>query len=296
MKRIKLFCLFIFLLNSLSGSAQKAELFGMLGTSHFLGDLGGKLTLGTNDFSDLDLPTTRYGLGVGLRLRPVVQFALRTSFIFGKVAGDDKFTVNKERRDRNLSFFSNVWEANVAMELYLGRAKRTYLFGGVGYAHFNPKTRYLGNVYELQPMGTEGQNFLPGATPYSLYTLTFPIGIGHRFLQLKNGDVLGFEINSRITRTDYIDDVHGRYADKSLIAASKGQIAADLSDRAIQNIPGISETGAIRGNPNNRDNFFFLFLTYNHKLGDQRGGSDFGNQVKKKRNRYNSKRRCPEFY
>lgn len=295
MKRIKLIWLFFVLLSVVKTSAQKIELIGMAGTSHFLGDLGGKLTLGSNDFSDLDLQSTRYGVGLGLRFRPIVQFALRTNFIFGKVAGDDKFTTNTERRDRNLSFFSNVWEGNFIMEYYFGRVKRTYLFGGVGYAHFNPKTKFLGGTYDLQPLGTEGQNFLPGAKPYSLYTLTFPLGIGYRFKQLSNGDVLGIEVFSRITQTDYIDDVHGRYADKSLIAASKGQLAADLSDRAIQNIPGISATGAIRGNPNNKDNFFFVFLTYNHKFGAQTSSSEFGRQIKKKR-RVNGKGRCPEFY
>jgi hypothetical protein len=45
-----------------------------IGTSHFLGDLGGKPTYGTNDPSDLDLSTTRYVASAGLRLNLAVHF------------------------------------------------------------------------------------------------------------------------------------------------------------------------------------------------------------------------------
>lgn len=277
--------------------AQSAELFFGGGSASFLGDLGGKPTLGTNDPQDLDLLSTRYGLTAGIRLNIGQYAAVRTNIWFARLAGNDKYTTNRERRDRNLSFFTNIWEGDVVAELNLlktgGGKGRIYIFGGIGYLRFNPKTRMNGKVYELQKYGTEVQYGMPGKAPYSLTSVCYPNGIGYK-VALGRGRYLGVELNMRKTKTDYIDDVSTRFADPNVLMASKGQVAVDLADRSNGNVPNLSSPGSIRGHDWNNDSYFFLSITYNITLGDDRGNSDF-KRARPRRSNINGRRKCFEF-
>src|SRR5690606_32580104 len=111
---------FILLLSS-SISAQNFDFIVGASTSHFLGDLGGKPSLGTNDLSDLDLLSTRYAFTVGLRANMGRHFAFRTNLWYARVSGNDKYTKNRERHGRNLQFFSNIWEADAVLEANIYR-------------------------------------------------------------------------------------------------------------------------------------------------------------------------------
>lgn len=283
---------FILLITTFFASAQSAELLLMGGTSHYLGDLGGKDGIGSNEFTDLDLNTTTYALGVGFRLRLSETFALRMNGFYSRARGDDANTDREVRRDRNLSFYSPIIEGSIMAEIYLGSSKRLYMFGGVGNFYFNPKTKYQGESYELQPLGTEGQNYLPDKQPYDLTAFSFPFGFGYRF-PLRNGGTLAVELMMRKTTTDYIDDVSGNYADRNQIAASGGNIAGLLSDRSTSTIPGFSDEGAIRGDPTDNDNFSFFLLTYSIPLSGH-SGSGFGGGRKPGRNRF-KRGKCFEF-
>jgi len=60
----------------------KPQAFGIqlgIGTSHFLGDLGGKPTYGTNDPSDLDFGTTRYVATAGFRINVSPTFCIQAN-------------------------------------------------------------------------------------------------------------------------------------------------------------------------------------------------------------------------
>lgn len=259
--------------------AQKAELIGFLGASQFLGDLGGKPFRGTNDFTDINMPSTRYGLGGGFRMYLTKRIALRGHAFYTRVAGSDKLTKNRERSTRNLNFFSPIIEGDAVIELSLKRGGNRdgnlYIFGGIGYFWFKPMTRLDGKKYELQPLGTEGQFFMPGKSPYATTALAFPFGIGYRW-QLKNGDYIGFELNHRKSTTDYIDDVSTFFPDKTQLLATGGALAVALSDRSLpNNIPGFSAPGAIRGDPKDMDNFFLLVFTYSKPLGGGSSGSGY---------------------
>ncbi len=269
------FALLAFLM-SVSAAAQKTELNFSLGTSHFLGDLGGKPGLGSNDPSDLDLQGTRWVTGIGFRYRPHPRFALRYNAYYGRLAGNDAWTTNPERKARNLNFFSYLFETGLNLEYFLGEEKKMYLFAGAGVCMFNPKTTYNGTVYALQPLGTEGQNYITGAKPYKLNAMVFPLGMGFRLKQFSNRAILGLELSARITSSDYIDDVSGFYADKNLIAAKSGTVAGELADRSKSTIPGFSEPGAIRGDNKDNDNYFFVTVTYNLPLSKRSMYDDFG--------------------
>ena len=97
------FCI-LFITFSITAHAQNSELVLMVGSSHFLGDLGGKNGIGTNEVTDLDINTIRYALGMGLRLKVSEGFALRINGIYTRAAGDDANTQREVRRDRGLSF------------------------------------------------------------------------------------------------------------------------------------------------------------------------------------------------
>jgi hypothetical protein len=276
---------------------QTFDFMAGVSTSHFLGDLGGKPTLGTNDISDLDLGSTRYAVTVGMRMNLNRTFALRTNLWYARVAGDDKFTRNRERRGRNLNFFSNIFELDAVLEANIyrtaDRKKIFYIFGGVGYMTFNPKTRLNGEVYELRDFGTEGQYALAGKSPYELSSICYPLGFGVK-IKLSKREYFTFEVNSRKTQTDYIDDVSTNYVDPNLLIAAKGPTAAALADRNISTIPGFSDPGAIRGDPKDNDSYFFFSFSYNITLGAGKGGYGFG-KGRRPRSSINSKRKCFEF-
>lgn len=290
--------LLIVLIGFGSLSAQRVDFMAGISTSHFLGDLGGKPTLGTNDISDLDLLSTRYALSTGVRLNLGRTFALRTNLFYARVSGNDKYTTNKERHGRNLSFFSSIVEADAVLEINVWRSADQknilYVFGGFGAFRFNPKTKMNGQVYTLRDYGTEGQYALPGKSPYSLTSTCIPFGFGYK-IKLSKREYFTIELNTRKTNTDYIDDVSTNYVDKNLLTAAKGPTAAALADRNISTIPGFSDPGAIRGDPKDNDSYFFFSFTYNITIGAGKG-SQFG-YSKGKRGRFNinNKRKCFEF-
>lgn len=287
----------ILMLGPFTTRAQSIDFIAGASTSHFLGDLGGKFSLGTNDISDLDIPSTRYAITAGVRLNLNRTFSIRTNLWYARVAGSDKYTKNRERHGRNLNFFSSIYEADAVLEMNIWRSqdrkKIFYVFGGVGYFHFNPKTRMNGQVYELRDYGTEGQYAIAGKSPYALTSMCFPIGFGYKF-KLSKREFLTVEVNSRKSQTDYIDDVSTRYVDANLLTAAKGPTAAALADRNISDIPGFSSPGSIRGDPKDMDSYFFFSFSYNITLGVGKGGYSFGSG-RRPRGGINGKRKCFEF-
>ncbi len=287
----------VLVISSKGVNAQSVDLYFGGGSAHFLGDLGGKPFLGTNDPQDLDLLSTRYGLTAGARINFGKYFALRSDVWYARLYGDDKYTINKQRRSRNLSFFTNIFEADALAEINIKQFNKgqgvLYVFGGIGYFHFNPKTRYNGKVYELQKYGTEGQFYLPGKSPYSLNSVCFPMGFGYK-MSIGKGQYLAFELNMRKTKTDYIDDVSSYFADPVKLVEAKGQIAADLADRSDGNVPFLSSPGSIRGHYWNNDSYFFLNITYNITLGADKRSSSL-RAGRPRRGNINGKRKCFEF-
>lgn len=297
--KIKLFKikLIILLLTVGNSYGQSVDFMAGISTSHFLGDMGGKPTLGTNDLQDLDLLSTRFAINTGLRLNLGRTFGLRTNLWYARLAANDKYTTNRERRGRNLNFFTNIYEADAVLEINIWRSgdkkKIFYVFGGIGYFHFNPKTKLDGKKYELRDYGTEGQYALPGKSPYSLNSVCYPLGFGYK-IKINKKSYFTIEVNSRKTQTDYIDDVSTFFVDPNLLIAAKGPTAAALADRSISDIPGFSSPGAIRGDPKDNDSYFFFSFSYNVTIGGGKGGYGFGNG-KRPRSNINGKRKCFEF-
>jgi hypothetical protein len=272
--------------------AQQPKLYWSLnaGTSVFLGDLGGLPSIGTHGPQDFNIETMRYSLGGGIKVAFTPGVALRLNATYARVAGNDKYTENPERSQRNLNFFSPILSGSATLELSPGESKRLYLFGGVGTFYFEPKTKLGDTKYNLRDYGTEGQYFVAGKEPYSPTALIFPFGMGYKVLDGgQNGASLSVEYVMHKSTTDYIDDVSTNYVDKTLLANRNGAVAVQLMDRSVSTIPGFSDQGAIRGDPRDMDNFSFLQFVYSAPIGKSRG-SGFGSR--KFRRRGNN--RCPD--
>ncbi|MCB0410722.1 MAG: hypothetical protein KDD29_10920, partial [Flavobacteriales bacterium] len=161
----------------------RQEVFIMMGSSHFLGDLGGRDRKGT-DFSpvDLDFNMTRTAFGAGYRYqyRKWINFA--GTFNWSILKGDDASTQDIYRNNRNLNFKNNVLELTPRVEIgyFETRLRNRYTikrslsqkklkvnwsyfaYTGVSVFYHNPKGKDASGAYvKLYPLHTEGQG-LPG--------------------------------------------------------------------------------------------------------------------------------------
>jgi hypothetical protein len=231
--------LLVFLMALIFISARQAKgqgiEFGLfLGASNYMGDLSnnGRIVLSATNPSAAIIG--RYNMGE--------KWALKGFFGYGRIAGSDENASKDALKKRNLSFYSDIFEASAHVEFNLVRngmiygSKRKlipYLFTGVGLFNFNPKANLNGTDLELQPLGTEGQ----GSTTYNdreKYALTqicIPFGIGFK-KKISQQLSIGLEFGARYTFTNYLDDVGGVYGDANVIGRSNGEAAKKLSDRS----------------------------------------------------------------
>lgn len=228
-------------------SRNKKELVFNLGTTQFLGDLGGGKGSG-RDYSpaDMNLASTNFNLGVGYRYRFHKFFATTTMLNFGLLKGDDALSKEPIRKERNLHFRSPFLQLSQRIEWIIyaneqmgsrygmkGGAKdknfQIYAFGGLGLAWFNPQAKYQGKWTNLRPLKTEGQGMEGGPKNYLPITATIPAGLGVRF-GISKMWTLGLEAIYIKTFSDYIDDVGGVYYDPAILNDKIGPASAFLSN------------------------------------------------------------------
>jgi opacity protein-like surface antigen len=300
-KRIK-YCFVLFILFCYTAKAQyfskhdswkkeRKEILLGGGVSNFLGDLGGLNKIGTHySYADLELVLTSPSASLGYRYRINKRFASRTEFSFLQVKGDDKLTLEQFRHNRNLNFKSNIFELSTVIELSLSfdrhgnkyHIKKTmfrryhqyssyyYLFAGIGGFYFNPKANYGGVWYNLHDLSTEGEGLPGGTKKYKRISISIPIGIGLRY-KLNDRWTVGLEYNFRKTFTDYIDDVSGRYYDKTKLMQYKGPVSVALADPSLHLINGATDpngdgSGAQRGDVKDKDSYMNLQLKVGYVL------------------------------
>ena len=166
-----------------------------------------------------------------------------------------------------------------------------FVFTGVSFFHFNPQARRYdtqnpfdrdgegtSNPWtELQPLGTEGQNIVPGKEPYMLSQFSIPLGVGFKLSLGENVNMM-LEYGIRKTFTDYLDDVSGTYVSPFVLYGyDSDQTTVELSDQSltlqdyIQNGNDIQNwdqnTGKNRGNENTwTDWYSFAGLTLSFKI------------------------------
>jgi len=285
------------LLNAQRWKRERYEFSFGVGVSNFLGELGGANQVGTHYFKDLEWSMTRFAIAAGMRYKIGDYFALKTHLTYGRISGDDKLTEEYYRHYRNLNFYSDIYEFNINFEgafqeeqighIHHLRGVRgthgyevySYLFAGAGVFYFNPKTVLHGQVYELQPLGTEGEGWDPNKSKYSLVQLCIPMGIGFKYTLDRTWGI-GLEVGVRKTFTDYIDDVSTEYYDfsKSPEAPDIAKVLADRSDddanylNRPQSHPEITSPGSQRGNSKEKDSYMFAIFSINYKIKNGRSG------------------------
>lgn len=262
--------LLIIAIASLSGYAQRpkrsAEIGIFLGGSYYIGDLN---PLG--HFGQFTKPAG----GVVFRYNFNPRMAVRGNILVGSLEAHDEFSPSAAQNQRNLNFRSPLQELSGQLEFnfldyMIGNEKKKftpYIFIGLAVFQFSPKGQLGNNWVNLQPLGTEGQGLVGGASKkkYKLTQMSLPFGVGVKANLSKNIG-LTIEWGMRKTFTDYLDDVSKRYYDPAVLAAARGAQAALLSDPSIGVDPNYSNVGRQRGNPTTKDWYSFAGIVLSIKL------------------------------
>jgi len=276
--KILLFSLF---LSSLAIAQYRWDYGGGLGASNYLGDMGGKEKTRRDFVADMKMSQTRWDISGFARYKFDHRFSVKAQLDYLRIAGDDKLSSNTGRHARNLNFRNDIFELSLTpqVKVYenndLGSSYRfrlgfkLYAFAGVGFYHHSPKTTYKDEVYKLQPLRTEG-------VKYSLWGINIPMGTGFYFTMRKKHRI-GFEYCWRITFTDYLDDVSGKYANPSDM--NKAPVAAVLANRTNELGNAVDPVvaayfvpGNKRGDASHKDNYMTVQLSYSYVV---RGRSSF---------------------
>lgn len=289
--------LLIFLLGALYGYSQDKEFGIMVGTTNYMGDL-------TN--APVKMKETKFAGGILFRYYLNPRLNIKANIFYGEIGGADSLKpgdydlathscTTKWAKFRNLSFKSYILDASLELELNIlpyvsGNDKANwtpYILGGITLFSFDPKAKYNGKWYDLQPLGTEGQgtNSPHAQAKYKLTQFAIPYGIGVKYSFKKPKDEkkkglylwnIGLEVSNRKTFTDHLDDVGGYYPDYDILETSRGAvdgpIAVALSDRQGEAlakyytdpngpaVPGRTP-GSERGYINHKDQYLFWGIT-----------------------------------
>lgn len=273
--------------------------FGLLGgVSHYSGDL-------VNGWLATEGLGPSFGLITRWNPNPIVTF--RISGTFNQVSGDDRWYPNiEERANRNLHFKSNIYDFTGAVELSLvqisprqERGVVPYLMTGLSVFSFQPKAQFDYDAFmnskhasnlsaaelaaiendlkaldkewvDLQPLSTEGQESTEynERRRYPLTQLAIPLGLGVKIKLNKNWN-LGLEYATRVTFTDYLDDVSSTYPEPLFVQAHNGPMAAYMSDRSLDNPPkDLAKTP--RGDDSKFDFYSILGLSISYRINSTR--------------------------
>jgi hypothetical protein len=239
--------------------AQYSEAGILLGASNYKGELSHSL---------FNTHFLHPAIGVFYRHNWNRHWSWKAGASLGKISGDDAKSDVPYEVNRNLSFYSSLWEGYGGLEFNFfpyetgqdGFRFSPYLHTGLALFHFNPKAELNGDEYVLHDLSTEGEG-MNGVPEYKRLKLSWMIGGG---LKISAGQMgFGLEVSARRAYSDYLDDVSTVYPDLTELAAIKGPAAAALSDRSL--LPADpAETvypGKQRGNPNDNDWYVFYGVT-----------------------------------
>jgi hypothetical protein len=261
----------------------------MLGGSNYNGDLVS---------SAFEMRGTHFNAGLITRWNPVQRLAFRLSANYGHISGDDRwYTGDDVRTARNIHYKSAIWDFTGAVEINLRTLdfQQTtgvipYVMAGASVFKFNPRAQFEyvangwaangglqnyanlidrdGDWVELQPLGTEGQETTENndLKRYSLTQIAVPLGFGFKWRMNEHWE-LGVEYATRITFTDYLDDVSGTYIEPVFIESQYGSMAAALADPSINGQEAQSNRGESKATGELKDNndmysIFGITLTY----------------------------------
>ncbi len=263
--------LFIILILHTSLGAQYLEVGILGGGANYQGDL-------SNNSSTVYLGQTQFAGGVFGRYNIGDFISLRLGLNYTSLSGADANAPVGVFRDRNLNFRTDIYEASLIGEFNIMRYQpynlsspfSPYLFGGIAFFTFNPKTEYQDQLIALQPLDTEGQGLPDRPAPYETKQFAVPFGFGLKYALNDQWNV-GIELGIRKTFTDYIDDVSTTYVSYNELLATKGELTAALANRQgelLGSDPVVVPTGTQRGDGKTSDTYFILGMTISYNFFD----------------------------
>jgi hypothetical protein len=203
---VKIFFIYTTLLFSVTVNAQTPT------TSHEIGVTGGdSYYLGELNQSHF-IPFSLAG-GIFYRYNYDDRIAVKSSFHYLPIKGNDNNSQGSYEAIRNQEFSSTIYEFSIAAELnffnftHLNEKSSPYTpyaFLGFGYFYHDPKTQHEG-------------------VDYKKYQASIPLGIGLKYRVSKV--ILGFEWGIRKTYTDYLDDVSGFFRNEP-VTSNDGSIGS----------------------------------------------------------------------
>jgi hypothetical protein len=243
----------------------------------------GLLGAATNYVGDIQPGFSMQGIqpGVGLWFKynynPYLGF--KAGYFTTQIGAADANSSNQWQIDRNLSFSSHVSELFALVEFNFFRfvvgsykyRHTPFVFTGLTNFRFNPVAEIGGNTYELQPFGTEGQglDLYPDRQRYRLRTFSLPIGAGYR-VNFWRFHSLAVEASFRYAFTDYLDDVSLGYAPNDVLAAERGNLAAQLADRSPEKGLPLNLPDKQRGINTFNDGYWYLGVSYIYTINSGR--------------------------
>lgn len=284
--------------NNFVRSDRQWEFDVNIGPSIFLGDVGGNKGKGTLFLKDVNTQSAKIFYGANLTYYPNQWLGIKANINHGKLSGFDSLITNqgsveRDRKNRNLGFRTNITEVNVALELYptayftrkesfFNAKLRPYVTVGIGAFHYNPQGIYQdpnGNRtwVDLKPLRLEGQGMTeyPDRKEYSNIAFQIPFGFGIKYF-LNENVYMAAEVMQRYTFTDYVDDVSKTYIDPKLFSKYLPKDLVPVAEqmmfrRALVNHRPV-EQFIHKDRGDSRDNDFYMSVFI--KLGFKFGGRD----------------------
>lgn len=234
---------------------QSWELGAFGGGVGYMGDL--------NPDNIFKLSNPAYGLLVKRNINS--RWAIKLSFMHGKIKEADSLSSNLHQQQRNLSFITPLTEISFQGEFnffdYVPSMSKKrfspYLFAGAALTMFNPKANVNGDLVELNPLRTENKE-------YRKYTLSIPYGAGVKY-NFSRMWTLGAELGYRTSFSDHMDDVSGNYPSNDVYYPQDGLPDVNLTDRSEELGEGkLFSAGRQRGDSKGRDRYFFTGITLSY--------------------------------
>lgn len=242
----------IILISSLLYSQKGVEVGGHVGVAYYFGDLN----------TNYSLSKPGYDIGIKVRRNFNERLSLAAAIDFGRISGSDVNSNNAFERQRNLDFFSHIIDGSAVLEFnffpYIHGSQEDYytpyLFGGISFMKYNPKTNLEGTTYALRNYGTEGQF---SGSEYGLVSPTFVFGVGFKW-DINRDWSWNVQLSGRNVGSDYIDDVSQRYPEFSSLESQRGSEAVLLSNRSPD--PDFAVANMQRGNGKSNDVVYFFSI------------------------------------
>jgi len=231
--------------------AQKGqEVGGWVGVSHYFGDLN----------TDYSLNDPGVAMGFVVRQNFNERICLVGGINFSRLGARDSDSANTVERARNLSFKSNVFDADLALEFnfftYIHGDRKYYYTPyaslGLAVAKFNPTAELNGTKYDLKDFNTETPDRYGTVSPGLAFGVGFKWDLNYRWS-------FNVGVKARRLSTDYLDDVSTVYPNVNTLPGGPTGIPAQLSDRS--GVEGFAVAGKQRGNSLNNDTYAIFHIS-----------------------------------